>query len=393
MAEQIEQPKAGQQGEAHPAPPPDAMIVLPVRQTVLFPGMVLPLAIGRKSSIAAAQEAVRSERMLGVVLQTNPAVEEPTPEQLHAVGTVAQVLRYVTAPDGTHHVVVQGVRRFRAVEYLPGFPFLVARIEELGLAEVMTPEIEARLRLVRSRARETMELLPNVPAEVAATIDALDSPSALADFVAGILDAKPAEKQDVLETIDIKERLDKVLALLAQRIEVLKISKQIGEQTQQSLSSQQREHILREQLRHIQKELGEGDDKSVEIAELREAIEKAGMAKEAEDQAKKELKRLERMPDASPEYGMIRSYLDWLIGLPWSKLDPDNIDIADARRILDEDHYGLPKIKRRILEYLAVRKLNPDGRSPSCASWGRPASARPRSGRASPRRPGANSCV
>jgi ATP-dependent Lon protease len=372
MAEQIEQPKAGQQGEAHPAPPPDAMIVLPVRQTVLFPGMVLPLAIGRKSSIAAAQEAVRSERMLGVVLQTNPAVEEPTPEQLHAVGTVAQVLRYVTAPDGTHHVVVQGVRRFRAVEYLPGFPFLVARIEELGLAEVMTPEIEARLRLVRSRARETMELLPNVPAEVAATIDALDSPSALADFVAGILDAKPAEKQDVLETIDIKERLDKVLALLAQRIEVLKISKQIGEQTQQSLSSQQREHILREQLRHIQKELGEGDDKSVEIAELRDAIEKAGMAKEAEDQAKKELKRLERMPDASPEYGMIRSYLDWLIGLPWSKLDPDNIDIADARRILDEDHYGLPKIKRRILEYLAVRKLNPDGRSPILCFVGPP---------------------
>jgi ATP-dependent Lon protease len=372
MAEQIEQPKAGQQGGAHPALPPDAMIVLPVRQTVLFPGMVLPLAIGRKSSIAAAQEAVRSERMLGVVLQTNPAVEEPTPEQLHAVGTVAQVLRYVTAPDGTHHVVVQGVRRFRPVEYLPGFPFLVARIEELGLAEVMTPEIEARLRLVRSRARETMQLLPNVPAEVAATIDALDSPSALADFVAGVLDAKPAEKQDVLETIDIKERLDKVLALLAQRIEVLKISKQIGEQTQQSLSSQQREHILREQLRAIQKELGEGDDKSVEIAELRDAIEKAGMAKEAEDQAKKELKRLERMPDASPEYGMIRSYLDWLIGLPWSKLDPDTIDIADARRILDEDHYGLPKIKRRILEYLAVRKLNPEGRSPILCFVGPP---------------------
>jgi ATP-dependent Lon protease len=200
----------------------------------------------------------------------------------------------------------------------------------------------------------------------------LDSPSALADFVAGILDAKPAEKQDVLETIDIKARLDKVLALLVQRIEVLKISKEIGEQTQQSLSSQQREHILREQLRHIQKELGEGDEKSVEIAELREAIEKAGMPKEAEDQAKKELKRLERMPDVSPEFGMIRTYLDWLIGLPWSTLDPDAIDIAEARRILDEDHYGLPKIKRRILEYLAVRKLNPDGRSPILCFVGPP---------------------
>src|SRR5215468_11857735 len=154
MAEQAEQ-KPVDQGGGLPPLPPDGMILLPVRQTVLFPGIVLPLAIGRKSSIAAAQEAVRSERMLGVVLQINPAVEEPTPEQLHAVGTVAQVLRYVTAPDGTHHVVVQGVRRFRVIEYLPGFPFPVARIEELGLAEVMTPEIEARVRLVRSRARET----------------------------------------------------------------------------------------------------------------------------------------------------------------------------------------------------------------------------------------------
>ena len=348
------------------------MIVLPVRQTVLFPGIVLPLTVGRKSSIAAAQEAVRTERMLGVVLQKDPAIEEPTADQLHAVGTAAQVLRYVTAPDGTHHVIAQGVRRFRVIEYLGGFPFLVARIEEIGIAEVMTPEIEARVRLVRGRAQDVMQLLPNVPGEVAATIEHLDSPSALADFIAGILDAKPAEKQDVLETIDVKERLDKVLALLAQRFEVLKISKEIGDQTQQSLSSQQREHILREQLRHIQKELGEGDEKSTEVAELREAIEKAGMPQEAEDQAKKELKRLERMPDASPEFGMIRSYLDWLIGLPWSKSDPDAIDIAEARRILDEDHYGLPKIKRRILEYLAVRKLNPNGRSPILCFVGPP---------------------
>src|SRR5215475_7255141 len=371
MAEQPEQ-KPVDQGGGLPPLPPDGMILLPVRQTVLFPGIVLPLAIGRKSSIAAAQEAVRSQRMLGVILQTDPAVEEPTPEQLHKVGTAAQVLRYVTAPDGTHHVIAQGVRRFRAIEYLQGFPFLVARIEEIGTAEVMTPDIEARIGLLRSRARETLQLLPNVPPEVAATIESLDSPSALADFVAGILDVKPAEKQDVLETIDIKARLDKVLGLLVQRIEVLKISKEIGEQTQQTLSSQQREHILREQLRHIQKELGEGDEKSVEIAELREAIEKAGMPKEAEDQAKKELKRLERMPDVSPEFGMIRTYLDWLISLPWSKLDPDAIDIAEARRILDEDHYGLAKIKRRILEYLAVRKLNPDGRSPILCFVGPP---------------------
>src|SRR5258707_968389 len=370
MQDRAEQKPADQGGQ--PPLPPDGMILLPVRQTVLFPGIVLPLSIGRKSSLAAAKEGVRSQRMLGVILQTDPAVEEPTPEQLHRVGTAAQVLRYVTAPDGTHHVVAQGVRRFRVLEYLPGFPFLVARVEEIGIAEVMTPEIEARVGLVRTRAREAIELMPNVPMEVAATIENLDSASALADFIAGILDAKPSEKQDVLETVDIKERLDKVLALLAQRIEVLKLSKQIGEQTQQSLSSQQREHILREQLRHIQKELGEGDEKSAEIAELRQATEAAGMPKEAKDQATKELKRLERMPEAAAEYGMIRGYLDWLIDLPWSKLDTDNIDIAEARRILDEDHYGLPKIKRRILEYLAVRKLKPDGKSPILCFVGPP---------------------
>ena len=348
------------------------MIILPVRQAVLFPGMVLPLAIGRPSSIAAAQEAVRSERMLGILLQTDPAAEDPSPEQLHRVGTCAQILRYVTATDGTHHVICRGVRRFRALEFLPGFPFQVARVEEIGVNEVMTTEIEVRVALLKERAREAIQLLPNIPGEVAAAIDNLTSGSELADFIAGLIDAQPAEKQEILETIDVKERLDKVLTMLAQRIQVLRLSKEISEQTQKSLSSQQREHLLREQLRQIQKELGEGDEKSVEIAELRAAIEKAGMPKEAEEQARKELKRLERMPEAAAEYAMIRAYLEWLIELPWSKLSQDNIDIPEARRILDEDHYGLPKVKRRILEYLAVRKLNPDGKSPILCFVGPP---------------------
>jgi ATP-dependent Lon protease len=360
------------QRASHPPLSPDSMIILPVRQAVLFPGMVLPLAIGRPSSIAAAQEAVRSERMLGILLQTDPAAEDPSPEQLHRVGTCAQVLRYVTATDGTHHVICRGVRRFRALEFLPGFPFLVARVEEIGVNEVMTTEIEVRVALLKERAREAIQLLPNIPGEVAAAIDNLTSGSELADFIAGLIDAQPAEKQEILETIDVKERLDKVLTMLAQRIQVLRLSKEISEQTQQSLSSQQREHLLREQLRQIQKELGEGDEKSAEIAELRAAIEKAGMPKEAEEQARKELKRLERMPEAAAEYAMIRAYLEWLIELPWSKLSQDNIDIPEARRILDEDHYGLPKVKRRILEYLAVRKLNPDGKSPILCFVGPP---------------------
>jgi ATP-dependent Lon protease len=348
------------------------MIILPVRQVVLFPGVVLPLSIGRPASIAAAQQAVRNEQPLGILLQKDPNVEDPTPEQLYGIGTAAQILRYITMPDGAHHVICSGTRRIRVLEFVPGYPFLAAKVEEIGTSETLTPDIAARVELVRNRAREAIGLLPAAPPEMAAAIEALESPSALADFVAGIIDAKPTEKQDVLETLDVKQRLDKILAMLVQRIEVLKLSKEIGEQTQQSLSSQQREHILREQLRQIQKQLGENDEKSVEIDELRRQIEKAGMPKEAEEQARKELKRLERMPEAAAEYGMVRTYLEWLVELPWSKLSPDAIDIAEARRILDEDHYGLPKVKRRILEYLAVRKLNPDGKSPILCLVGPP---------------------
>jgi ATP-dependent Lon protease len=371
MAEGPEKDTNGAKNDAPPLGEAE-LILLPVRQAVLFPGIILPLAIGRPASIAGAQEAARSQRMLGVILQTDPTVEDPSPSQLHRVGTIAQILRYVTSPEGVHHVICRGTRRFRIMEFVSGHPFLAARVEEIGSSEVITPEIEARLRLLRERAREAVQLLPNAPGEILAAIESIDSASGLADFVAGVMDASADEKQDVLEAIDVKDRLDKVLELLARRLEVLRLSKQIGDQTQQSLSSQQREHILREQLRQIQKELGEGDDKTAEIADMRAAIEKAQMPVEAQEQAQKELKRLERMPEAAAEYGMIRGYLDWLVDLPWAVLSPERIDIAEARRILDEDHYGLEKVKRRILEYLAVRKLNPDGKSPILCFVGPP---------------------
>ena len=352
--------------------PEGAMILLPTRNAVLFPGIVVPLTLGRPQSIAGAQAAAQDDRPVGVLLQTDPAIDAPGPDQLHRVGTVAEILRYVTAPDGNHHVVARGVRRFRVLEFLEGFPFLVAKIEEIGEAETYSTEIAARMHQLKERAREAISLLPGVPHEVAAAIEQITSPSALADFIANVSDIASADKQDLLETFDVAERLDKLLRYLAQQIEVLRLSKQIGEQTQETLSGRQREHILREQLRQIQKELGEGEDGQAEIAELREAIAKAGMSEEAEKQALKELKRLERMPEASAEHGMVRSYLDWLIELPWSKVSDDRIDIAEARRILDEDHYGLPKIKQRILEYLAVRKLKPDGKSPILCFVGPP---------------------
>ena len=293
-------PRPGNDSASHPPVPEGALIVLPTRNAVLFPGIVVPLALGRQQSIAGAQAAVRAEKPVGILLQSDPTVELPAPEHLHRVGTVAEVLRYVTAPDGSHHIVARGIRRYRLLEFLPGYPFLVARVEEVGEAEVYTTEIAARVHQLRERAREAISLLPNIPQEIAGAIEQMESPSQLADFIANVSDLTPAEKQDLLETFDVKERLDKLLRYLAQQIEVLKLSKRIGEQTQESLQGRQREHILREQLRQIQKELGEGEDGVNEIAELREGVEKAGMPEEAEKQALKELKRLERMPERAP---------------------------------------------------------------------------------------------
>ncbi|MBI3517429.1 MAG: endopeptidase La [Proteobacteria bacterium] len=366
-------PRAATQSDALPALPADALIIVPTRNMVLFPGLVLPVTIGRERSITAAQEAVRTGQPVGLLLQRNPEAEEPGEADLHRIGTVAAVVRYLTAPDGAHHMICQGQRRFRVLEHLEGWPFLVARVEPIDDAEALDTEIEARLDLLRQRALEVVQLLPNVPQELASAIQGMRSAAALADLVAGFMDLKPAEKQTVLETFDVRDRLDKVLALLAHRIDVLKLSRQIGEQTQQSMDSRQREYLLREQLKTIQKELGEGDDaKSDELAELKKAIDKAGMPAEVETQARKELGRLERMGEASGEYPMVRAYLDWLIALPWSVTSAEPIDIARARAILDEDHFGLEKIKRRILEFLAVRKLNPTGRSPILCFVGPP---------------------
>jgi ATP-dependent Lon protease len=356
-----------------PALPADALIIVPARNMVLFPGLVLPVTIGRARSIAAAQEAVRAGHPVGILLQRGPEIEEPGAADLHRIGTSAAIVRYLTAPDGAHHMICQGQRRFRIVEFLEGWPFLVARIEPIAEAEALTREIEARLDLLRQRAVEVLQLLPNAPQDLAQVIQGMRSPAALADLVAGFMDLTASEKQEVLETFDVQSRLDRVLALLGHRIEVLKLSREIGEQTQQSMDTRQREYLLREQLKTIQKELGEGDDaKSDELKELARQIDKAGMPAEVEAHARKELGRLERMGESSGEYPMVRAYLDWLIALPWSTLSAEPIDIARARAILDEDHYGLEKIKRRILEFLAVRKLNPTGRSPILCFVGPP---------------------
>jgi ATP-dependent Lon protease len=358
--------------ETAPALPTDALIILPTRNTVLFPGMVLPLGIGRERSVAAAQEAVRERRPLGLLLQRDGETVEPGPADLYEIGTTARILRYLTVPDGGHNVICQGEQRFRIIEFLPGYPFLAARVELIAEGTATGAEIDARMHQLQQRAAEALKLVPNAPAELVTTVQGIEAPGMLADLVAGLIDLKPAEKQQVLEAVDLRDRLDRVLWMLSYRIEVLRLSHDIGQQTQQTMEGRQRDYLLREQLRAIQKELGEADDKSGEIAELEKQIAAAQMPEEVEAQAKRELRRLQRMPEGAAEYGMVRSYLEWLAELPWAKESGGAIDVAAARRVLDEDHYGLAKVKRRILEYLAVRKLNPAGKGPILCFVGPP---------------------
>jgi len=352
--------------------PDDALIIIPVRNVVLFPGMVYPLTIGRERSRAAAQEAVRLERPLGVLLQSKPEIDEPGPNELHWVGTTASVLRYITGPDGTHHAICKGLQRFRVLQFLEGYPFTVARVERIAEPEKVDADIEGRAHNLKQRAIEILQLLPQVPQEMVAALESVEGPARLADFIAGLMDIGAEEKQALLETFDLKARLDKLLELLSRRIEVLKVSREIDERTKESIGDMNRKHLLREQMRTIQKELGEGDETAAEIAELDKAITEAKMPEEVEKHARKELKRLERMPEGAGEYSMVRTYLEWLIELPWAADAEPEIDIAEARRILDADHYGLEKVKKRILEYLAVRKLNPSGKSPILCFVGPP---------------------
>src|SRR4051795_5175830 len=278
----------------------------------------------------------------------------------------------MTAPDGSHHIVCQGVQRVRILDFLPGTPILAARVMHLPEPEARGPEIEARFLHLQSQAVEALQLLPQAPQELIAALQTTSSPAQLADLAAAYMDVKPEEKQEILETIDLAARMDKVSRLLAGRIEVLRITHEIGQQTKAAFDERQREAVLREQMAAIQRQLGEGDGKAQEVAELAEAIAKAGMPPEVEEQARKELRRYERPPEAAAEAGMIRTYLDWLVELPWGLPEAKPIDIREARRVLDEDHYGLEKIKRRIIEFLAVRKLAPGGKAPILCFVGPP---------------------
>jgi ATP-dependent Lon protease len=352
--------------------PPDAIAIVPLRASVLFPGVLSPVTVDRDAAISAAQEAVKNEGQVGFLLQRDPLKADVTPADLYWVGTAGPIVRYVTDQNQTHHLVVQGVSRFRVLEFLEGWPFLVARVAVVEQASAEGRDIEARFLQLKERAIEAIGLLPHVPDELVGVVRGINSPAALVDMVANLIDVKAEDKQDMLETFDLERRLDKVIAALSARVEVMKLSKEIGDKTRAQFDERQRQHMLREQLKQIQMALGEGDDTAAEVEELKRAIETAGMPEDVLKHAEKELKRLQRMSDGGGESSMVRTYLEWLTELPWKPVPQTSIDIGQARQILDDDHFGLPKIKRRILEYLAVRKLNPEGKSPVLCFVGPP---------------------
>jgi ATP-dependent Lon protease len=315
---------------------------------------------------------MREQRQIGILLQRDTEIDDPGPNDLHRICTVANIVRYLTAPDETHHVICQGVERARVLDFLPGTPILAARVVNIPEPTDVSPEIEARFLNLQRQAIEAIQLLPQAPPELLNLFQSITSPAVLADLATSYMDIKPQEKQEVLETIDLSKRMEKVSRLLAERLEVLRLTNEIGQKTKAVFDERQREAVLREQMATIQRQLGEGDGKAQEIAELAGAIAKAQMPPEAENQARKELRRYERMPEAAAESGIARTYLDWLVELPWSVPPEKPIDINEARQILDEDHYGLEKIKARIVEYLAVRKLAPNGKAPILCFVGPP---------------------
>jgi ATP-dependent Lon protease len=337
---------------------PQVLPILPLRGLVVFPNTAVPLTIGQPRSIRLVDDVMEAdERVIGLVASRNPELEAPEPADLYTVGTVAVVHRMFRAPDGTIRLVVQGIDRFNLGDFVQEDPYLKAHIE-LNPEEVTQGlELEALARTVRDQFERIAEMIPSIPRELVASVVSLDEPLQVVYTIANFQRMDLADAQQILELDSVSDKLHKLAGILAHEVEVLEIGQKIQNEARSEIEKVQREYFLREQLKAIQRELGEGDEQTAEVEEFRRKIEAAQMPEEAAKQARRELDRLSRLPTAAAEYGVIRTYLDWLVSLPWSVITPDDLDIAHAREVLDQDHYGLQDIKERILEYLAVRKL------------------------------------
>jgi len=366
-----------------PPPPGEtrAVPVLPVRHTVLFPLAILPLNVGRERSVQLLNDVLAGDRTIAVVCQKDGADEEPKPGDLHEIGSIGTVLRMIRFPDNRYSVLVQGMARVRVTGIEATEPYIKAKVE--ALAEIETDDVEtaALVKEVQAQFERVVQLSPTVPDEAVAAAKEQPGPGRLADFIASLLELPAEDKQRLLEALDAKQRLRGVTRILARELQVLEVGQQIRETVKETLDKNQREFLLRQQMEAIKKELGEADDGQREAAELKARIEKAQMPPEVRKEADRELDRLSRIPPQAAEYTVARTYLEWLCDLPWAVVTQDDLDLKHARAVLDEDHYGLDKIKDRILEYLVVRRFKPDARTPILCFVGPPGTGKTSLGR------------
>ncbi len=346
--------------------------LLAIRNTVIFPVLAFPINVGRDKSLKAVDRSMESDRLMGIVAQTDAKIEDPDTGELHTVGTAVKILKSVKMPGNKLNVIIQGLSRIRILEFIHTEPYLKARVEMLDEEEVKGLEVNAVLLNLREQAQKIIELSPHIPSEASFLVKSIDNPAILSDIVASNLSVSVEEKQELLETLDVRDRMEKVIALLNKEIQVLELSNKIQTEVKGEMDKAQREYFLREQMKAIQKELGEVDERQEEFEELKRAIKKAKMPADVEKVALKELRRMSRMSPGAAEFTVSRTYLDWLTELPWSKSSQDTLDIKAAEDILNEDHYGLEKVKKRILEYLAVRKLKNDMKGPILCLVGPP---------------------
>ena len=363
--------KRGKEGEERIHVPQEVSI-LPLRGTVLFPELILPIMVGRKKSVKLIDEAMEKDRIIGIVTQKRSEIEDPKEDELHRFGVAALILRMIREVDGSQRVIVQGISRIRIKEYTQKDPYYKAKIEAVDEGVVQGVEIDAVMMNLKGLFQKAVELAPYLTSELGTMANNIKSPAILADLIASNLNINASEKQRILEMVDVKERLNQVHLLMNREVQVLELGNKIQSQVKEDMDKTQREYYLREQLKAIKKELGELDEHTAEIKELKERIAKAKMPPEALKAAEKELDRLSKIPSASAEYTVARTYLDWLVELPWSTSTKDSLEISHADRILEEDHYNLEKVKKRILEYLAVRKLKDDMKGPILCFVGPP---------------------
>ena len=343
-----------------PAPqPPDTfeIPILPLRGAVVYPQTGTPLTVGLPRSIRLVDDVLAQDRRLGLVASKKPELEDPTPEDLYEIGTVATIHRLFRAPDGTVRLLVQGQQRIRVLEYIQTEPYFVARVQVIPEITDKSLETEALARSVREKFQAIAEIVASIPKELVASVLALEDPLQLAYTIANFQRMSLEDAQEILELDSVGAKLHKLLAILTREVEVLELGQKIQNEARSEIEKMQREYFLREQMKAIKRELGEDDEQAADVKEFRQKIEEAGMPEEAKKQALRELERLSRLPTAAAEYGVIRTYLDWLVSIPWSKLTEDNLDLQHAQEVLNKDHYGLEDVKERILEYLAVRKL------------------------------------